>query len=107
MLVRVQRVRDTWAYDQTEEDRWTKIADQIKARRTLLCHNVHMPDENILQLRATDQARTDFGLIESNLEIMMGQLARVPTRGDLAKAALGIIFCSAVFTTLFVWIAWH
>jgi hypothetical protein len=27
-----------------------------------------------------------------------------PTRSDLAKAALGIIFCSAVFTTLFVWV---
>ena len=66
-----------------------------------------MPDENILQLRATDQARTDFALIESNLEIIMGQLPRVPTRGDLAKAALGIIFCSAVFTTKFVWIVWH
>ena len=25
----------------------------------------------------------------------------------LAKAALGIIFCSAVLTTLFVWIVWH
>ena len=66
-----------------------------------------MPDENILQLRATDQARTDFALIENHLELMMGQLSRLPTRGDLAKAALGIIFCSAVFTTLFVWIAWH
>jgi hypothetical protein len=107
LLVRVQRVRDTWAYDQTEEDRWTKIADQIKARRTLLWHNVHMPDENILTLRDADQARTDFALIENHLELMMGQLSRLPTRGDLAKAALGIIFCSAVFTTLFVWIAWH
>jgi hypothetical protein len=48
LLIRVQRVRDTWAYDQTEEDRWTKIADRIKARKTLLWHNVHMPDENIL-----------------------------------------------------------
>jgi hypothetical protein len=66
-----------------------------------------MQDDNILQLRDADQARTDFALIESNLEIMMGQLARVLTRGDLAKAALGIIFCSAVFTTLFVWIVWH
>jgi hypothetical protein len=37
----------------------------------------------------------------------MGQLARQPTRGDLAKTALGIIFCTAVFTTLFVWISWH
>jgi hypothetical protein len=66
-----------------------------------------MPDKNILTLRQADQARTDFALIESNLEFLAGQLARVPTRGDLAKAALGIIFCSAVFTTLFVWIVWH
>jgi hypothetical protein len=70
-------------------------------------HNVHMSDENILTLRQADQARTDFALIESNLEFLAGQLARVPTRGDLAKAALGIIFCTAVFTTLFVWIVWH
>jgi hypothetical protein len=60
-----------------------------------------------LTLRQADEARTDFALIESNLEFLAGQLARVPTRGDLAKAALGIIFCSAVFTTLFVWIVWH
>jgi hypothetical protein len=66
-----------------------------------------MPDRNILTLRQADQARTDFALIESNLEFLAGRLARAPTRGDLAKAALGIIFCSAVFTTLFVWIAWH
>ena len=60
-----------------------------------------------LTLRDADQARTDFALIESNLEFLAGQLARVPTRGDLAKTALGIIFCSAILTTLFVWIAWH
>jgi hypothetical protein len=66
-----------------------------------------MPDQNIFKLRQADQARNDFALIESNLEFIAGQLARVPTRGDLAKAALGIIFCSAVLTTLFVWIAWH
>jgi hypothetical protein len=66
-----------------------------------------MPNENIPTLRRADQTRTDFALIESNLEFLAGQLARVPTRGDLAKAALGIIFCSAVFTTLFVWIVWH
>ena len=66
-----------------------------------------MSDQNIRTLRQADQARTDFALIESNLEFLAGQLARVPTRGDLAKAALGIIFCSAVFTTLFVWIVRH
>jgi len=67
---------------------------------------VRMSDKNVLTLRQADQARTDFALIESNLEFLAGQLARVPTRGDLAKAALGIIFCTAVLT-LFVWIAWH
>ena len=66
-----------------------------------------MPDNNILQLRATDQARTDFALIESNLEFMMGQLARVPTRGDLAKAALGIIFCSAALVILWAEAFWR
>jgi hypothetical protein len=66
-----------------------------------------MADENTLTLWRADQARTDFALIESHLEFLAGQLARVPTRGDLAKAALGIIFCTAVFTTLFVWIVWH
>jgi hypothetical protein len=40
----------------------------------------------------------------SDLQFIMGRLARMPTRGDLAKTALGIIFCTAVFTTLFCWI---
>jgi hypothetical protein len=31
-------------------------------------------------------------------EFIASQLAKVPTRGDLAKTALGIIFCTAVFT---------
>jgi hypothetical protein len=58
-------------------------------------------------LRQADQARTDFALLESNLETIAGQLARLPTRRELAQAALGIIFCSAVLTTLFVWVVWH
>jgi hypothetical protein len=66
-----------------------------------------MSNEHILTLRQTDQARTDFALIESNLEFIASQLAQRPTRRDLAKAALGIIFCSAILTTLFVWVAWH
>jgi hypothetical protein len=66
-----------------------------------------MTDRNILALRQVDQARTDFALLESNLETIAGQLARLPTRRELAQAALGIIFCSAVLTTLFVWVVWH
>ena len=68
---------------------------------------IDMTGERQFTLGQIDQARTDLALIESNLEFIAGQLARQPTRGDLAKAALGIIFCTAVFTTLFVWIAWH
>jgi hypothetical protein len=38
---------------------------------------------------------TEWPVPPRNLEFLAGQLARVPTRGDLAKAALGIIlrFC--------------
>jgi hypothetical protein len=57
-----------------------------------------MPDKNILKLRQAEAfARSPR---ESNLEFLAGQLVRVP-------AALGIIFCTAVFTTLFVWVVWH
>ena len=34
-----------------------------------------MPKDNILTLRDADQARTDFALIEGNLEFIAGQLA--------------------------------
>jgi hypothetical protein len=66
-----------------------------------------MPGRNILTLRQADQARTDFALIESNLKFIASQLAKQPTQGDLARTALGIIFCTAVLTTLFVWVMWH
>jgi hypothetical protein len=39
-------------------------------------------------------------LIESNLEFIMGQLARVPTRRDLAMAAFGIIISTAALVIL-------
>jgi hypothetical protein len=66
-----------------------------------------MPNQHTLTLRQADQSRTDFALIENNLEFIASQLAKQPTRGDLAKTALGFIFCTAAITTLFVWIAWH
>jgi hypothetical protein len=47
-----------------------------------------MPDENTLTLRQADQARTDFALLEGNLEFIMGQLARVPTRSYLCRTLL-------------------
>ena len=47
-----------------------------------------MPDEHTLMLRQADQARTDFALIEDQLEFIMGQLARVPTRAYLCRMLL-------------------
>jgi hypothetical protein len=34
-------------------------------------------------------------LLESNLETIAGQIARLPTRRNLAKTALGVIFATA------------
>jgi hypothetical protein len=61
-----------------------------------------MPDAHILSLRQADQARTDFAAIESNLEFTMAQLAGIPTRKEQARNALGIIFATAMLTTLAV-----
>ena len=66
-----------------------------------------MQDRHSLTLRHADQARTDFALIEGHLEFIAGQLAKVPTRGELARASLGMIFCTAVLMTLLVWLAWY
>ena len=46
-------------------------------------------------LRQPDQARTDFAAIESALEVIQKQLARLPTHRELPGIALGIIFATA------------
>jgi hypothetical protein len=59
-----------------------------KNRARLRWHNVRMPDEHTLTLRQAHQARTDFALIEDQLEFIMGQLARAPTRAYLCRTLL-------------------
>jgi len=66
-----------------------------------------MSDERILTLRQADQARTDFAAIETDLQFVMGQLARLPTRRDLAKAALGIIISTAALVILWAEAFWR
>lgn len=61
-----------------------------------------MPDVHILSLRQANQARTDFAAVESDLEFIMAQLARIPTRKEQAHNTLGIIFATAMLTTLAV-----
>jgi hypothetical protein len=46
-------------------------------------------------------------VIESNLEFIAGQLSRLPTRGDLAKAALGIIISTAALVILWAEPFWR
>jgi hypothetical protein len=66
-----------------------------------------MSEEYPLTLRQADEARTDFALIERDLQFVMSQLARLPTRGDLARAALGIIISTATLVILWAETFWH
>jgi hypothetical protein len=59
-----------------------------------------MLDLHSLALRQADQARTDSTAMESELEVIQVQPARLPTRRDLAKAALGIIFATEALVIL-------
>jgi hypothetical protein len=53
-------------------------------------------------LYQADKARSDFAAIESDLQFLMGQLARIPTRKEQARNTLGIIFATAMLTTVAV-----
>lgn len=57
------------------------------------------PTEAELTLRQADQARTDFAAITDDLEFIMGQLAEVPRRKDLAWVALASFLGGAVLAT--------
>jgi hypothetical protein len=61
-----------------------------------------MSERYPLALRQADQARTDFATIESDLQFLIAQLARIPTRKEQARNTLGIIFATATLTTLAV-----
>jgi hypothetical protein len=54
-------------------------------------------------LRQVGQTRTDFAIIDAEIEALHARLARMPIRGDLALTALGIIFCTAVVSTFLAW----
>jgi hypothetical protein len=59
-----------------------------------------MSEQYPLTLCQADQARADFAAIESDLQFLVSQLARIPTRKEQARNALGII--TAMLTTLAV-----
>ena len=47
-----------------------------------------MLDEYPLNLRQADQARADFAAITDDLDSIKAQLARIPTRKELARLVL-------------------
>jgi hypothetical protein len=49
----------------------------------------------ILYLPTANRPRSDLARIQEQLQAIRAQLALLPTRADLARAALGIIFCTA------------
>jgi len=61
-----------------------------------------MMDEHALTLRQADQIRGDLYAVQEELEWVKEQLTRLPTRLDLARAALGIVFATMMLTTLSV-----
>jgi hypothetical protein len=85
---------------------WRRIP-RFNHGATFIWHTAHMPDESPLTLRHADQVRTDFAIIESDLEFIMTRLARLPTRGDLAKTALGIILSTAALVILWDEVFWR
>jgi hypothetical protein len=73
----------------------------VLRHQTPFClYNVCMVDERALTLRQLDQIRGDLYAVQDELECMKAQFARLPTRSDLARAALGIIFATTMLTTL-------
>ena len=61
-----------------------------------------MSERYPLTLRQADEARADFAVIDSDLQFIIAQLARIPTRKEQARNTLGIIFATATLTTLAV-----
>ena len=66
-----------------------------------------MRDERSFTLRQVDQARSDLYSIGDDLEFIKTQLARLPTRKQLARTALCTIFGSAGVVILWIEMFWR
>ena len=68
--------------------RSTALALGVNRQAIVFCHNVHMHDGNSFTLRQIDLARADFAAIADDLDFLKAQLARLPTRKEIARMAL-------------------
>jgi hypothetical protein len=57
------------------------------------------PRRRYLTLRQADQARTDFAIIEDELEVIFARVARLTSRGELWRACLIGMLAGSVLTT--------
>jgi hypothetical protein len=55
--------------------------------------------ECYLTLRQADQARTDFAIIEDELEAIYARVARLPSRGELWRVCLSGVLGGSVLAT--------
>jgi hypothetical protein len=51
--------------------------------------------------------RRDIAIMKVDLEAIHERLARLPTRMELARTALGIIFCSATLVIIWIELFWR
>ena len=67
---------------------------------TILWHTERMPADPFT-LRQADQARTDFAIIEDELEAIHKRLSQMPTRNEVWRAAmLGMLGGAVAAVTL-------
>ena len=57
-------------------------------------------DEHTFTLHQADQARTDFAIIEDDLEAIRARLARMPTHAFVVRVAIWITLCSTALVVL-------
>jgi len=71
-------------------------------RATIIWHTARMPEEYDLTLLHPDgKLGRDIAIMRTEIEELHAKLARMPA--VIARAALGIIFSTAVITTLLGW----
>jgi hypothetical protein len=68
---------------------------------------VRLPNEYPLALRQADGARTDFALLEAELDFVKGQIAAIPTRKEIWRLALLAMLSCSGLTILLTLAFWH
>jgi hypothetical protein len=75
---------------------------RVNCGATIIWHTARMPEEYDLTLLHPDgKLGRDMAILRTEIEELHAKLARMPA--VIARAALGIIFSTAIITTLLGW----